>query len=62
MSTNRHVLWGAIVGACVAIAFNVLLTIQFDVEGMVDFLIMSLPACTALGAIFGWAWWKILGR
>ena len=62
MSAKRHILWGAVVGACTGGAFNVLLWIQFDAEVSVAFLAASLPICAVLGAAFGMAWWRIFGR
>ena len=62
MSVKRYIFLGGVVGACVAIAFSLALWFQFDAAGTEVVVIVSLPICALLGALFGWVWWRILGR
>ncbi len=62
MSAKRYILLGAVVGAGVAIAFSLALWFQFDAAGTEEVVIASLPVCAVLGALFGWVWWRMLGR
>ncbi|MCY4475656.1 MAG: hypothetical protein OXC83_09525 [Chloroflexi bacterium] len=62
VSAKRYILLGAVVGACVAIGFSLALWFQFDAAGTEVIVIASLPACVVLGALFGWIWWRMLGR
>ena len=45
-----------------AIAFSLALWFQFDAAGTEVIVIASLPVCAVLGALFGWVWWRMLGR
>ena len=45
-----------------AIAFGLALWFQFDAAGTEVVVIASLPLCAALGAGFGWLWWRMLDR
>ena len=62
MSARRNTLWGAIVGAFVAIAFHILLGFQFDAELNPLALLVTVPICAVIGAAFGWAWWRMIDR
>ena len=62
MSAKRYIFLGGVVGACVAIAFSLALWFQFDAAGTEVVVIASLPICALFGALFGWMWWRILGR
>ena len=62
VSAKRYILLGGVVGACVAIAFSLALWFQFDAAGTEVVVIASLPVCAVLGALFGWVWWRMLGR
>lgn len=61
MGAKRYILLGGVVGACVAIAFNLALWFQFDAAGTEVVIVASLPICAAFGALFGWVWWRMLG-
>ena len=45
-----------------AVAFSLALWFQFEAAGTEVVIIASLPICAVLGALFGWVWWRILGR
>ena len=62
VSAKRNTLWGAIVGAFVAIAFHFLLGIQFDAELNPLALLVTVPVCAFVGAAFGWAWSRMIDR
>ena len=62
VSAKRYILLGGVVGAFVAIAFSLALWFQFDAAGTELVVIASLPVCALLGALFGWVWWRMLGR
>jgi len=62
VSSRRHILWGAIVGALTAAAFNAILTFQFDTALTLGFWAAAIPICAVLGAGAGWLWWRTLDR
>ena len=62
VSAKLYILLGGIVGVCVAIGFAAVLWFQFEAAGTEVVVIASLPICAAIGALIGWAWWRVLGR
>ena len=62
MGAGRHILLGGIVGACVAVAFSLVLALQFDAALEPVFIAVTLPACALLGSGFGWVWWRWFAR
>ena len=62
MGAKQYILLGGVVGACAAIAFAAVLWLQFEVAGTEVVVVASLPICIALGALFGWIWWRMLDR
>ena len=58
VNVKRHILLGGVVGACVAIAFSLVLMLQFDAALEIGFMAVTIPVCAVLGGVFGWVWWR----
>ena len=62
VNAKRYILLGGVVGACVAIAFSLVLWLQFEAAGTEVVVIALIPVCAALGALFGLVWWRMVVR